>query len=134
MTISIEEQEMRDEEITESEALRYLMAWQSDGTLVEVVMRFSQGLTQTHSGRLTVEPEGQVVIAHVAGKNDYLTTVLDVSSFDSIRLLESLGAITFSERERIGPFKSVTIARLSQQQAVDPQVLFRLERKQGTTS
>jgi hypothetical protein len=105
---------MRDEEISESEALKYMRGWQSDGSPVEVVIRFSEGLTQTHAGRLAVEPEGQVVIAHVVGKDHYLTTVLDISSFDSIRLLESMGAITFSERERIGTFKSVTIARLSQ--------------------
>jgi hypothetical protein len=105
---------MRDEQISESEALKYMRGWQSEGTLVEVVIRFSQGLTQTHAGRLTVEPEGQVVIAHVVGKDHYLTTILDVSSFDSIRLLESMGAITFSERERVGTFRSVTIARLSQ--------------------
>ena len=105
---------MRDEMITESEALTYMRGWQSEGTPVEVVIRFSQGLTHTHAGRLTVEPEGQVVVAHVVGKDHYLTTVVDVSSFDSMRLLESMGAITFSKRERSGLFKSVTIARLSQ--------------------
>jgi hypothetical protein len=105
---------MHDEEISESEALRYMKGWQSDGSAVEVVVRFAQGLTQTHAGRLAVEPEGQVVIAHVQGKDHYLTTVLDISSFDSIRLLESTGAITFAERQRTGAFKSVTVARLSQ--------------------
>jgi len=105
---------MRDEQITESEALKYMRGWQSDGSAVEVVVRYCQGLTQAHPGRLAVEPEGQVVVAHVAGRDHYLTTVLDVSSFDSIRLLESTGAITFSETGGGGPFKSVTIARLNQ--------------------
>ncbi|HKF56600.1 MAG TPA: hypothetical protein VKJ45_14175 [Blastocatellia bacterium] len=105
---------MHDEEISESEALKYMRGWQSDGSPVEVVVRFAQGLIQTHAGRLAVEPEGQVVIAHVQGKDHYLTTVLDVSSFDSIRLLESTGAITFSDRNHNGAFKSVTVARLSQ--------------------
>ena len=104
---------MRDEQISESEALKYMKGWQSDRIPVEVVIRFSDGLIQTHAGRLTVEPEGQVVIAHVAGKDHYLTTVLDVSSFDSIRLLESTGAITFSDHSRPGTFSSVTVARLT---------------------
>ena len=106
---------MRDEEISESEALKYMKGWQAEGWQVEVVVRFSEGLTQTHAGRLSVEPEGQVVIAQLAGKGQYLTTVLDVSSFDSIRLLESMGAITFSEREQPrSTFKSVTVAVRSQ--------------------
>ncbi len=50
---------MRDEEISESEALKYMRGWQSNGSPVEVVIRFSQGLTQTHAGRLAVEPEGR---------------------------------------------------------------------------
>ena len=40
---------MRDEMITESEALTYMRGWQSEGTPVEVVIRFSQGLTHTHA-------------------------------------------------------------------------------------
>jgi hypothetical protein len=102
---------MRDEKISESEALKFMKGWQAEGRQVEVVVRFSEGLTQTHAGRLAVEPEGQVVIAQVVGKDQYLTTVVDVSSFDSIRLLESTGAITFSERRQPhGTFTSVTIA------------------------
>ena len=106
---------MRDEEISESEALKYMRGWQSDGSAVEVVIRFSEGLTQTHAGQLAVEPEGQVVVAHVVRKDRYLTNVIDISAFDSIRLLESTGAITFSMRDRVpSTFKSVTVARLSQ--------------------
>ena len=74
-------------------------------------------MTLTHSGRLTVEPEGRIVIARIGGKDDYLTTMLDVTRFDSIRLLESIGAITLVDQKAFATFQSVTIARLSQAQA-----------------
>jgi hypothetical protein len=103
---------MRDEQISESEALNVMKRWQAEGHEVEVVLRFSEGLTQTHAGRLTVQPEGQAVIAQISS-NQYFTTVLDLSAFDSIRLLESTGAITFLEREQPqNTFKSVTVAVL----------------------
>jgi len=104
---------MLDEAISKGEALRIMRGWQADGREVEVLVRFSEGLTQTHSGRLTVEPEGQAVIAQVAD-TQYLTTTLDLGAFDSIRLLESMGAITFSEPEQPHrTFKSVTVAVLA---------------------
>jgi hypothetical protein len=104
---------MRDEKINEVEALKVMKGWQAEGREVEVIVRFSEGLTQTHAGRLTVEPEGQAVVAQIAS-NQYFTTTLDLSSFNSIRMLESMGAITFSEADQPQKtLKSVTVAILA---------------------
>jgi hypothetical protein len=78
---------------------------------VEVLVRFSDGLMQSHPGRVTLEPEGQVVIAHVVDKDHYLTTVLDVFAFETIKLSKTENAMTFEEPFAASDtFKSVTIA------------------------
>jgi len=105
---------MKEELISKNEAMKVMRGWQADERSVEVVVRFNEGLTQTHAGRLTVEPDGQVVVAQVINKDQYQTTLVDVSPFDSIRLLESMGAITFTDHDDPHrALKSVTIAVLA---------------------
>ena len=104
---------MLDRIINIEEAQRIVRSWQNEHLLVEVLVRFSQGLTQSHPGTVRFEPEGQVVVAYVINKDHYLTTVLDMFAFESIRLSEMANAITFEEPfESSGTFQSVTIARL----------------------
>jgi hypothetical protein len=53
-------------------------------------------LIQRYSGYATVEPEWQVVIAQVADRDFFFTTVIDVFQFDSIKMIESGNAITIA--------------------------------------
>ena len=103
---------MNERNISEAEAERIIRSWQEDRFAVEVLIRFSQGLTQAHPGQLRLEPEGQVVIAHIVDKDHYLTTVVDLFAFEVIRLSEMESAITFAEPFATAEtFRSVTIAR-----------------------
>jgi hypothetical protein len=103
---------MLERSISEEEAERIIRSWHDEQLPVEVLIRFSQGLTQSHPGQLRLEPEGQVVIAHVVDNNHYLTTMLDLFAFETIRLSKMENAITFEEPfASAETFQSVTIAR-----------------------
>ncbi|MEW6128346.1 MAG: hypothetical protein AB1757_15005 [Acidobacteriota bacterium] len=103
---------MQERVISTQDAEQIIRNWQEEQPAVEVLIRFSQGLTQTHAGQVRLEPEGQVVIAHILDKNHYLTTTLDIFGFERIRLSEMSNAITFEEPfASSGTFRSVTIAR-----------------------
>jgi hypothetical protein len=56
---------MQEKIINRDEAARTIKLWQDEGRDVEVRLRFSQGITQTHPGYVTMEPDGRVVVAHV---------------------------------------------------------------------
>jgi hypothetical protein len=103
---------MQEKTITRDEAIRTIKLWQRERRPVEVRVSFSGGVTQTHPGRVTVEPEDRVVVAHVANRDQYLTTVIEVSAFDVVYLIESENAITFAEPpiDIRGPINAVTIA------------------------
>ena len=103
---------MKERNISEAEAQRVIRSWQEDRSPVEVLIRFSQGLTQSHPGQVRLEPEGQVVIVHLIDKDHYLTTVVDLFAFETILLSEMENAITFEEPfSSAETFRSVTIAR-----------------------
>ena len=103
---------MHERIINKEEAERIIRSWQEDRFPVEVLIRFSQGLTQSHPGQIRLEPEGQVVIAHIVDKDHYLTTVVDLFAFETILLSEMENAITFEEPfSSAETFRSVTIAR-----------------------
>jgi hypothetical protein len=60
---------------------------------------------------VTVESDGRVVVAHVVDRNHYYTTVIELSTFSAIKLIESESAIIFAEpREDSRTFESVIIA------------------------
>ena len=102
---------MQEREISQNEAAEIVALWQREGSPVEVLVRFSQGLMQAHPGQVTLEPDLRVVIAYVADKDHYFTTIVDMTGFESVRLIESESAITFVDP--IGSdqtFDSVTIA------------------------
>lgn len=102
---------MQEKEIGEEDAIEIIKLWHEEERPVEVLVRFSDGLMQSHPGRVTLEPEGQVVIAHVVDKDHYLTTVLDVFAFETIKLSKTENAMTFEEPFAASDtFKSVTIA------------------------
>ncbi|HWN98960.1 MAG TPA: hypothetical protein VNS63_06770 [Blastocatellia bacterium] len=102
---------MNERQINQNEAAEILGYWQEEQRPVEVIARFSQGVTQSHPGRLTIEPEGQLVVADVIDKDHYLTTVLDLFAFESIKLSEMENAMTFEEPfAASNTFKTVTIA------------------------
>jgi len=104
---------MKESEIEHEEALRILKQWQEKSRTVEVRLRYSQGLIQSHSGYLMVEPEGQVVIAQVTDSDHFFTTVVDVSAFGSVKVIESGNAISFAPLfEPPETFWAVTIACL----------------------
>lgn len=103
---------MKERTISKAEAERIIRSWHDEQFPVEVLMRFSQGLTQSHPGRIRLEPEGQAVIAHIVDKDHYLTTVVDIVAFETIRLSEMENALTFEEPfASVETFRSVTIAR-----------------------
>jgi hypothetical protein len=102
---------MNERPIDESEAVEVLRCWQEEQRPVEVIMRFGQGVTQTHPGRVTMEPEGQVVVADVLDDDNYLTTIVDIFAFESIKLSESESVMTFEKPYSPAvTFSSVTIA------------------------
>ena len=102
---------MNERQIGEKEAAEILRYWQEEQRPVEVITRFGQGVTQSHPGRVTLEPEGQLVVADVIDKDHYLTTVLDLFAFESIKLSETENAMTFEEPfATLDTFRSVTIA------------------------
>ena len=102
---------MNERQIDETEAAEILRYWQEEQRPVEVIARFGQGVIQSHPGRITLEPEGQLVVADVIDKDHYLTTVLDLSAFESIKLSEMENALTFWEPIATpDTFRSVTIA------------------------
>lgn len=104
---------MKENEIEHEEALRILKQWQENTRTVEVRLRYNLGVIQSHSGSVTVEPEGQVVIAQVTDSDFFFTTVVDVFAFDSAMLIESGNAITFAHQTgSTKAFQSVTIACL----------------------
>lgn len=87
---------MKEFKIDHEEALKILKQWQEGNRKVEARLRYSEGLIQSYSGYVTVEPEGQVVIAQVADRDFFFTTVIDVFQFDSIKMIESGHAITIA--------------------------------------
>jgi len=102
---------MNERQIDQNEAVEILGYWQREARPVEVVIRFGQGLIQAHPGRVTVEPEGQLVVADIAGKDHYFSTIVDMFAFDKINLSESGNVITLEEPySAIETFRSVTIA------------------------
>ena len=102
---------MKDKVINQDEAAQTLMLWQQEGRVVEIRLRYRQGVTQTHSGCVTVEPDGRVVVADVESRDRYFTTVLLISAFGLIKLSDNENAITFTEsRPSSGTFKAITIA------------------------
>jgi hypothetical protein len=104
---------MREFRLDHEEALRILKQWQEGNRKVEARLRYSQGLIQSYSGYVTVEPEGQVVIAQVAGRDFFFTTVIDVFQFDSVKIIESGAAITIADPiDSPGTFWGITIACL----------------------
>ena len=103
---------MQERIINEEEAERIIRLWQNERFPIEVLIRFSQGLMQAHPGQIRLEPEGQVVIANVTDKNHYLTTMLDIFAFQTIRISEMDNAITFEEPFAPSEtFQSITLAR-----------------------
>ncbi|MCI0666234.1 MAG: hypothetical protein L0220_34715 [Acidobacteria bacterium] len=104
---------MKEHKIEHEEALLVLKQWQENTCAVEVRLRYSQGLIQSHSGYVRVEPEGRVVIAQVADSDLFYTTVIDVFAFDSVKMIESGYAITFAPLiETPETYWAVTIACL----------------------
>src|SRR5258708_35840580 len=102
---------MQDREINTDEAAQILSIWQAEGRPVEVVLRLCPGVMQTQPGNVRVEPDRRVVVANVVNKDHYLTTVIDMLAFDSIRLIDSENAITFAEPSTaVDGVGSVTIA------------------------
>jgi len=102
---------MKASKINYETMMKTFSIWQEENRAVEVVIRLCQGLTQTHSGYIAVEPDGRIVVAHVVDKDNYFTTVIDASEFDSISMIESENAITFTrESEKISGLKTITIA------------------------
>jgi hypothetical protein len=102
---------MQEKIINRDEAVQTIKLWQDEGREVEVRLRFGQGVTQTHSGYVTVELDGRVVIAHVVDRNHYYTTVMELSAFNAIRLSESESAIIFAGPQENGrTIESVIIA------------------------
>jgi hypothetical protein len=102
---------MQEKIINRDEAVQTLKLWQDEGRNVEVRLRFGQGVTQTHSGYVTVEPDGRVVVAHIVNRNHYYTTVMELSAFNAIKLIESESALIFAEPQGNGrTFESVMIA------------------------
>jgi hypothetical protein len=102
---------MSDRQIHQSEAADILSNWQEERRPVELIMRFAQGLTHSHPGRVTIEPEGQLVVADVIDKQHYLSTILDIFAFEKIKLSDTGSVITFEEPfASNGTFSSVTIA------------------------
>lgn len=103
---------MKERIINDEEAERIIRFWQQAPFPVEVLIRFTQGLTQSHPGQIRLEPEGQVVIAQTLDKNHYLTTMIDLFAFETIRMSEMDNAITFEEPYAPSEtFRSVTIAQ-----------------------
>lgn len=102
---------MNERQINEKEAVEILKYWQEERRPVEVIARFGQGVTQSHAGRVTIEPEGQLVVADVIDKDHYFTTILDLFAFESIRVSEMENAVTFEEPFATpDTFRSVTVA------------------------
>jgi hypothetical protein len=102
---------MQEKIINQDQALQTIKLWQNEGRNVEVRLRFSQGITLTHPGDVRVEPDGQVVVAHVVDRDRYYTTVIDPSNFAAIKLIESESAIIFAEpQECWRTFESVILA------------------------
>jgi hypothetical protein len=101
---------MQEKIINLEEAVQTIKRWQEAGRDVEVRLRFSQGITQTHSGYVSVEQDGRVVVADV-DRDRYYTTVIDPSPFTAIKLIESESAIIFAEpQENWHTFESVILA------------------------
>jgi hypothetical protein len=69
---------MNERQIDESEAVDILSLWHKEERPVEVILRFGQGLTQSHPGRVTIQPEGQLVVADITDRDHYLSTILDI--------------------------------------------------------
>jgi hypothetical protein len=110
---------MQEKIIDRDKAVQTIKLWQDAARAVEVRLRFTQGITQTHPGYVTLEPDGRIVVAHVIDRNHYFTTVIELSTFNEIKLIESESAIIFAEPwEGSGTFESVMIA-CRQQAEVD---------------
>ncbi|MCI0488137.1 MAG: hypothetical protein L0229_16235 [Blastocatellia bacterium] len=106
---------MPETKINDAAAAQIIQSWQAEQRPVEVLIRFSQGMVQSHPGYITYEPEGRVVVADVVDKDHYLTTVLDLSAFETIKLSETESALIFEEPSATSrTFESVTIARRKQ--------------------
>jgi hypothetical protein len=102
---------MQEKTIDRDKAVQMIKLWQHENRAVEVRLRFTQGITQTHPGYVTLEPDGRVVVAHVIDRDHYFTTVIELSTFNAITLIESESAIVFAEpREDSDAFESVMIA------------------------
>lgn len=102
---------MRERILSEDKAREIIGLWQAEERPVEVLVRFSQGLRQSHPGRVTIEPEGQIVVADIVDKDHYMTTVLDITAFETIKLSETESVVTCEEPfDTSGTFRSVTLA------------------------
>ena len=88
---------MQEKIINQDKAAQALKLWQNEDRTVEVRIHFSQGITQTHPGYVTVEPDGRVVVAHVVDRDHYLTTVIELSTFKVFKMIESENAIIFTQ-------------------------------------
>lgn len=102
---------MEERTIELDKAVETIRRWQEEGRSVEIRLRFRQGITLTHPGYVTIEPDGRAVVAHVVDRNHFFTTVIALSSFKELRLLESESAITAVGGEGdANVFEAVTIA------------------------
>jgi hypothetical protein len=102
---------MQEKIIDRDKAVQTIKRWQDETRAVEVRLRFTEGITQTHPGYVTFEPDGRVVVAHVIDRDHYFTTVIELSTFSEIKLIESESAIIFAgPSEDSGTFESVMIA------------------------
>jgi hypothetical protein len=80
---------MKKFKIDHEVALKILKQWQEGNRKVEARLRYSEGLIQSYSGYVTVEPEGQVVIAHVADSDNcarYCPRSGEQASLGNVRL------------------------------------------------
>jgi hypothetical protein len=102
---------MNERQIDENEAVDILSLWHREERPVEVILRFGQGLTQSHPGRVTIQPEGQLVVADITDRDHYLSTILDIFAFENIKLSESENVMMFEEPlSAADRFSSVTVA------------------------
>lgn|SRR5262249_44260999 len=102
---------MNERQIDKGEATKILSCWQQEQRPVELIMRFGQGLTQAHPGRVAIEPEGQLVVADVTHKDHYFSTILDIFAFEKVKISETENVMTFEQSfASTDTFRSVTIA------------------------
>lgn len=102
---------MKENIIDHEEATKILARWQDERRLVEVRLWFNQGIVQTHSGYVAVEPESRIVVANVESRDRYFTTVFFATDFDEAKAIESENAITFAVSQPTpATIRAITIA------------------------